>query len=260
MELDQRVVMITGASSGIGAATTLRCAASGARLVLAARRTEQLEALAQQVIHAGGQALAVSTDVADQSQVQRLVATAWQQYGHVDILVNNAGIGMLDPFPQARIADLQQMVQVNLYGVVHCTQALLPHMFERRQGQIVNVASMAGLVATRNMAFYSATKFALIGMSRALQYDLRGTGVRCAVICPGVVRTPFFTADQQRKLARMARFAPWLNADDVASAIVHAIQHDRSGEIILPARMWPLIVIGRAFPGLAQLTARLLGD
>lgn len=260
MELDQRVVVITGASSGIGAATALRCAALGAQLVLAARSTEQLEALAQQVIQAGGQALAVPTDVTDLTQVQRLAATAIQHYGHVDVLVNNAGIGLLDPFPQARIADLQQMMQVNLYGVVHCTQALLPHMYERRQGQIVNVASQAGLVATRNMAFYNATKFALIGMSRALQYDLRGTGVRCAVICPGVVRTPFFTADHQRKLARIARFAPWLNANDVASAIVHAIQRDRSGEIILPAWMWPLIVIGRAFPGLARLTAHLLGD
>ncbi len=260
MELDQRVVVITGASSGIGAATALRCAGLGARLVLAARSTEQLEALAQQVTQAGGQALAIPTDVADQAQVQRLAATASQHYGHVDVLVNNAGIGLLDPFPQAQIADLQQMIQVNLFGVVHCTQAVLPHMFERRQGQIVNVASLAGLVATRNMAFYSATKFALIGMSRALQYDLRGTGVRCAVICPGIVRTPFFTADHHRKLARMARFVPSLKADDVASAIVHAIQRDRSGEIMLPPYVRPLIVIGRAFPGLARLTAHLLGD
>lgn len=260
MDLEQRVVVITGASSGIGAATAVRCAAAGARLVLAARRLEQLEALAQQVTQAGGQALAVPTDVTDLTQVQRLAAIAGQHYERVDVLVNNAGIGLLDPFPQAQIADLHQMIQVNLFGVVHCTQAFLPAMLERRQGQIVNVASLAGLVAARNMAFYNATKFALIGMSQALQYDLHGTGVRCAVICPGIVRTNFFTAKDLGLLPRLTRLAPAVNADDVARAIVTAIRDERSGEIILPALIRPLIPLSRALPGVTRLVARLLGD
>lgn len=259
MDLNGRVVLITGASSGIGEVTALRCAAQGARLVLAARGADRLAALERQIAVAGGQALVVPTDVTEVEQVQRLAATALNHYGQVDVLVNNAGYGILDAFPQACLADLEGMIQVNLYGMVHCTQALLPHMLGRRQGQIINVASLAGIIALPRFAFYSATKFALIGMSRALQLDLRGTGVRCAIICPHAVRTPFFDHADKRKLARATYLIPWLNADDVARTIERAIIRDSSGEIILPAVARPLIALGRASPALAKLVVRLLG-
>lgn len=259
MNLQDSVVLITGASSGIGEKAAHLCAERKARLVLAARSTESLEALAHQITSSGGSAIAVPTDVTEREQVQALVERALAEYGQVDALVNNAGFGVFDSIKKARFEDLDDMMQVNLYGAVHCIQTLLPHMLERGRGQIVNVASMSGLVATQNQAFYNATKFALVGMSRALQLDLHRTGVKCAIVCPGPVRTPFFTRADKEKLVRASRYMPWLNAEDVAWKIVEAIANDSSGEIVLPARMYPLISLSGAFPAISRFLLRLMG-
>lgn len=259
MELNGSVIVITGASSGIGETTARQCAARGAKLVLAARSADKLAALKQQIEQAGGQALAVPTDVADADQVQRLADTTLQQYGRVDVLVNNAGFGIFDPFLKAQFADFERMMQVNLYGTIRCTQAFLPHMINRQRGQIVNIASVAGIVATPNLAFYNTTKFAVVGFSRSLQQDLLGTGVACAVICPGPVRTNFFDLAEEQKMSRMSKLSPWLKAEDVAHAILRVIEQHKSGEIILPAMTRPLIILGRAFPGLVRLIARITG-
>jgi hypothetical protein len=256
--LKKKVIVITGASSGIGEATARRCATQGARLVLVARSAEKLEALAQQVRGLGGDALVVPTDVSCAEQIQQLANTVLSHYGHVDVLVNNAGFGLLDSFPQADIADLQAMVAVNVYGVVRCTQAFLPGILARRKGQIINVASLAGLLATPNFAFYSATKFALIGMSRSLQLDLCGTGVRCAIICPGATRTPFMVRAEESKYGRVTRLIPWLEADDVARVILRVVQKNKSGEIVVPAIAAPLIYLASALPGVAHWVIRLL--
>lgn len=259
MDLNSKVVLITGASSGIGTATALRCAARGARLVLAARRADALAAVEQQVTALGQSALAIPTDVTDVGQVQHLADTALHHYGQVDVLVNNAGFGIFDSFIDAQVADLARMVQVNLYGTVHCIKALLPQMLQRQQGHIINVASIVAFVTTHNLAFYSATKFAVLGMSRALALDLRGTGIRVATICPHVVRTEFFAHADKRKLARVAYLVPWLTADNVARAITRTVEHNRAGEVVLPRIAAPLVGIGRAFPGFARLVTRLLG-
>ncbi|NJP07900.1 MAG: SDR family NAD(P)-dependent oxidoreductase [Chloroflexaceae bacterium] len=193
MNLNHRVVVITGASSGIGEATAHHAAAKGARLVLAARRADKLEALAQELGDGGTQALVVPTDVTDVGQVQALIDAAIEHYGQIDVLVNNAGFGIFESPLQGDATNLKAMMEVNLYGAVHAMQAVLPHMLERRQGQIVNVASVAGLVTVSNMASYNASKFALVGFSRSLQMSLDGSGVQCAIICPGPVRTPFLS-------------------------------------------------------------------
>lgn len=256
--LSNRVIVITGASSGIGEATARSCAAEGARVVLAARSADKLNALSCQIAAIGGNALPVPTDITSVAEIERLVTTTLDAYGHVDVLINNAGFGVFDAFPEARLADLQAMMQVNLYGVVACTQALLPHMLARRQGQIVNVASLAGLLATRNYAFYNATKFALVGMSRALRLDLDGTGVRCVTICPGVVRTPFLDLVDRRKFPRVVSLVPWLEANDVVRVILRAIKTNRTGEIVVPAYAAPLIRLANLLPGVAYALLRLI--
>jgi len=259
MDLNESVVVITGASSGIGEAVALRCAAKGAQLVLAARSADKLAALEQRIAQAGGRVMAVTTDVTDTAQVQHLADTTLQQHGQVDVLINNAGFGIFDPFINAQFDDLERMMRVNFYGMVHCTRTFVPQMIEHRRGQVINVASIAGIIAMRNMAFYTATKFAVIGFSRSLQHELRSTGVNCAVISPGPVRTNFFEQAQVQKMARLSRLSPWLKAEDVTRAIIRAIEHNQSGEIILPAIMRPLVVMGRAFPGLVKLVARITG-
>ncbi len=259
MELNERVVAITGASSGIGAAVALQCAAKGAKLVLAARSGDKLAALEQQIARAGGQVIAVTTDVTDITQVQHLADSTRQHYDQIDVLVNNAGFGVFDPFLNAQFNDLERMMQVNFYGMVHCTRAFVPQMIACGRGQIINVASIAGNIAMRNMAFYTATKFAVIGFSRSIQQELRSTGVHCAIISPGPVRTNFFEQAQIQKMPRLSRLSPWLTAEDVTRAIIRAIEHDQSGEIILPAIMRPLVGIGRAFPGLVKLVTRIIG-
>lgn len=260
VKLKKKVVLITGASSGIGEATAHLCAAKGAHLVLAARSADKLNALAEAIRARGGAALVVPTDVTHADQVRRMVDASLKHYGQVDVLINNAGYGVFDRFQEARFADLEGMMQVNLYGAVHCIQALLPHMIARKKrAQIVNVASIAGLVATNNQGFYNTTKFALVGMTRALQVDLRGTKVRCALICPGPVHTNFFTQADMEKLTRLSRLMPWLQADDVARAIVRAVACNSNGEAVLPARTRPLIALATVFPGFSRWLLRTFG-
>jgi hypothetical protein len=261
MNLRERVVIVTGASSGIGEATALLCAAKGATVVLAARSAAPLEALAQRIGAGGGLAHPLPTDVADENQVQQLVATTLSRFGQVDALVNNAGFGVLGPLPQASLADLEAMMAVNLYGAVRCTQAVLPHMARQGRGQIVNVASLAGLLATHNFASYGATKFALVGLTRSLQLDLRRarSPVRCALVCPGVVKTPFLHKADERNYGRVTRLLPWLTAEDVARAIVRAIERNSHGEIVLPAIARPGLAFAAIFPGLAKAMIQWLG-
>jgi NADP-dependent 3-hydroxy acid dehydrogenase YdfG len=158
VSLRGRVVLITGASSGVGAATALRCGVGGARLVLAARSVAALEALAASIRRAGGEAIALPADVTRDTEVARLVEAALQRFGRIDVLVNNAGFGILNSMAAAPVAELEAMLAVNLVGAARCVQAVLPHMLAQRSGQIINVASIAGLIGLRNFGYYGATR------------------------------------------------------------------------------------------------------
>lgn len=247
--------MITGASSGFGAAIARRCAAAGAKVVLAARSAGALEQLAGSL---GAQrALAVPTDITSAEEVARLEQAALGRFGQVDVLVANAGFGVFDSFADARLDDLQAMVDVNLYGTARCVQAFLPHMLARRSGQIVVMASLAGLIAAANMGFYNATKFALVGMTRTLMLELHGTGVRCALVCPGVAPTGFQLHADSRKYPRITRAAQ-CTADQVADATIRAIRRRTHGELIIPWHARLLVAAAQALPGLARLVMRIV--
>ena len=258
MNLHDKVIVVTGASSGFGEQIARRCAAAGARVVLAARSAGPLEQLAEQLGARAGRALAVPTDVTSDAEVARLVAETEARFGRADVLVANAGFGVLDPIAEARMADLQEMIEVNLYGVVRTIQAFLPAMLRRRSGQIVVMSSLAGLIATQQMGFYSATKHALVGLSRALMLELPGSGVRCALICPGVADTGFQQRADQRKYARITRLVSCSSAQ-VAEATVRAIRRRTHGEVIVPWQGRALAILGNPVPGLSRLVIRLLG-
>lgn len=188
--LRDKVAIITGASSGIGEATARRLAESGARVVLAARRVERLEALAADIERREGTALVAPTDVTDERSVQRLARTALDAFGRIDILINNAGIMPLSPISKLRVEEWDRMIDVNIKGVLYCIAATLPTMLEQGSGHIINVSSVAGRRPFPSGTVYSATKFAVRAISQGLRLELSPiNGIRVTDIEPGVVAT-----------------------------------------------------------------------
>ena len=189
-----KVVVVTGASSGIGRATALAFAAAGARLALVARRREALDAVAALARGHGAEALVVPTDVADRPQVQATFAAVHEQFGRLDVVVNNAGIlipgAVLDLDP----ADLERMLRVNLLGALFVMQESVRRMRAQGDGCVVNVASLAGRRGVSPLGGYCATKFALVGLTEALRTELHGEPVHVALVLPGVVETPMVDA------------------------------------------------------------------
>ncbi|MFO7169135.1 MAG: SDR family NAD(P)-dependent oxidoreductase [Chloroflexota bacterium] len=256
MDLRDNVIVITGASSGFGELIARRCAQAGARVVLAARSRESLERLADEL--GRERALAVPTDVADPEAVQQLAAATLDRFGRADVLVNNAGFGVFGRIAEASPADLQAMMDVNVFGALRCTQAFLPHMLARRRGQIVMMASLSGLIATANMGFYSATKHALVAIARSLMLELHGTGVRCALVCPGVAATGFQRYsgfDQYPRITRWTNCTP----EQVANATLRAIARRTHGEVVVPWYGRLLDIISTPLPGVTRLVMRLVG-
>ena len=188
--LRDKVAIITGASSGIGEATARRLAESGARVVLAARRVERLEALAADIERREGAALVAPTDVTDERSVQRLARTALAAFGRIDILINNAGIMPLSPISKLKVEEWDRMIDVNIKGVLYCIAATLPTMLEQGSGHIINVSSVAGRRPFPSGTVYSATKFAVRAISQGLRLELSPIeGIRVTDIEPGVVAT-----------------------------------------------------------------------
>jgi short-subunit dehydrogenase len=181
------IAVVTGASSGIGAATARELARCGARVVLAARRVDELEAQAQAIKAAGGEAVVIPTDLSDQAQLTRLVEQTIERFGRIDILVNNAGHRSRASLTEATPEDITQMVNVNLLAPMLLSKAVLPGMLERRHGAIISVASVAGHIATASL--YSGTKFGLRGFALSLRRELLGSGVSVSVISPGYIHT-----------------------------------------------------------------------
>jgi NADP-dependent 3-hydroxy acid dehydrogenase YdfG len=183
-----KVVVITGASSGIGAVTAETLAADGAKVVLSARRNDRLDALVEKIRGAGGEALAVQSDVTDPGQMKALAAAAVEGFGRLDVWVNNAGVMPLSPVAMGRTDEWNQMVDVNIKGVLNGVAAAHPVMLEQGNGHFVNVSSVAGHVVFPGAAIYCATKFAVRALSEGIRME-SGGAVRVTNISPGAVRT-----------------------------------------------------------------------
>ena len=184
-----KVVVITGGSSGMGEATARHLAANGAKVVIAARRAERIIALAAEISAAGGTAIAVTTDVTKRDDVKKLVDQAVETYGRIDVLINNAGVMPLSPIEQLKIDEWDQMIDVNLRGVLHGIAAALPHMKAQKSGHIINTASVAGHKIFGASAVYSATKFAVRALSEGLRQEVKPYNIRTTIISPGAVKT-----------------------------------------------------------------------
>ena len=192
MDLKDSVVVVTGASSGIGKATAWHLASQGAHLVLAARRQDRLEKLAKAISEGGGRALPVTVDVTVDADLERLRDEALATFERVDVLVNNAGVPGGGPFAQVSLDTIDRVVDVNFRSVVHATKVFLPLFLDRKQGHVVNVASLAGRYATPSVAVYSATKHAVVAFSESCTMSLSQDGVLVTSVNPGFVSTDGF--------------------------------------------------------------------
>jgi clavulanate-9-aldehyde reductase len=226
IDLSNRVVAVTGASSGIGEAIALGCARAGAAVALAARRADRIELLRQQIEEAGAQAIAVPTDVGEESQARAFVEHAHAELGRLDVLVNNAGVMLLGPIENAPTEEWRRMIHANVFGVLYCTHAALPFMRAQGSGHIINVSSVAGRVARAGSGVYNLTKFGVGAFSESLRQEAVALGVRVTLVEPGAVATELAGHNRPEVLEQMAKrfqgVTP-LEADDIANAVLYAI-------------------------------------
>ena len=226
-------MVITGASSGFGELAALRFGRAGARVVLAARRLERLEALAERIASEGGSALAIRCDVTELEELTALRDRVATTFERCDVLVNNAGIRGGGPFETTDIQYLNRVIDVNMRAVVLGTKLFLPMMVERGRGHVVNIASLAGRFATPGAAIYGATKHAVVAFSEALYYEGERRGVLVTAVNPGLVATEGFPQDHVPPRLVM-------KPERVAAAIVRAVQEGIAPELAVPRWLSPL--------------------
>jgi NADP-dependent 3-hydroxy acid dehydrogenase YdfG len=222
-----KVVVITGASSGLGEAIARHLASLGAKVVLGARRTERLEKLVAEINLEKGQAVAVPTDVTKRQDVERLASTAVEQFDRLDVLVNNAGIMQLSSLDKLRVEEWDRMIDVNIKGVLYGIAAVLPVMNKQQSGHIINIASVAGLkVFGAGGTVYSATKFAVRALSEGLRAEA-GANIRTTIISPGAIESELkegSTDPEAQGMVREFYRANQIPADSVARAVAYAIE------------------------------------
>jgi len=187
--IKDKVVIITGASSGMGEAAAKHLAGLGATVILGARRADKIDKLAKDIQQTGAKALAVKVDVTDLEQVKNLVDQAVQQFGRVDVILNNAGIMPLSPMDRVNVEEWNTMIDVNIKGVLNGIAAVLPYMKEQKFGQIINTSSVAGHKVFNGSAVYSATKYAVRALTEGLRMELKPYNIRTTIVCPGAVKT-----------------------------------------------------------------------
>ena len=226
VELKNAVVLVTGASSGIGAACARAFAREGARVALLARRRERLEALANEIAAFGGAALALPADVADAAMVRDAASQTLARWGRIDVLINNAGYGLLGSVEVTTPEEFQRIFEVNMMGAVLATQAVLPVMKAARRGHIINVSSMLGRRGVPQRAAYAVTKFGLVAFSEALRGEVREHGIHVTVVYPGFTTTEFQDAEIKKEV-RLTPSGPVQSAEQVARAILRAVRRPR---------------------------------
>lgn len=236
MAIKGKAVIVTGASSGIGEATAREFGKEGAKVVLAARRVERLESLADEIkgLGTGAEALVVQSDLSKLEDIKTLVDQTLERFGRIDVLVNNAGFGRLDWLEKLDpVKDIRAQFDVNVLGVIQTTRQALPVMIRQRAGHVINMCSMAGLVATPTYTVYAACKHAVHGFSEALRREVKPWGIDVSMIYPGGVTTEFGQhAGINRKTKATTPQWLLLSAEDVGRAVVQLVRSPRAMWII----------------------------
>jgi NAD(P)-dependent dehydrogenase (short-subunit alcohol dehydrogenase family) len=261
-----KVAFVTGAASGIGAALATKLADGGAEVWIADRQLGAAQELAQRLNSRGAKAHAVELDVRTYPSVERIVGEAVQQSGRIDYLFNNAGIGVGGEVDSYTLDDWNDVFDVNLHGVVHGIQAVYPIMIRQGSGHIVNTASMAGLVAGPGQASYTASKHAVVALSKALRLEAERHGIKVSVLCPGAIRTPILTGGTYGRMTKTGisdeqllkfwePFRPMAPAKFAERALRAVLRGDAI--IVVPAWWKTLWYLDRLSPVLSMRAARL---
>ncbi|ORW00992.1 SDR family NAD(P)-dependent oxidoreductase [Mycobacterium kyorinense] len=261
-----KVALVTGGASGIGAALTSKLVDGGAEVWIADRQIEAAQELAQRRSGGGGKAHAIEVDIRDYSSVERAVGEVVEQSGRIDYLFNNAGIGVAGEVDSYTLDDWNDVFDVNLRGVVHGIHAVYPIMIRQHSGHIVNTASMAGLVTTAGQAGYTATKHAVVAISKTLRIEAERHGVRVSVLCPGVIRTPILTGgrygrtekaglDDDEILRRWEQLRPMAPEKFAERALRAVFRGDAI--IVVPAWWKTFWYLERLSPSLSMRLARV---
>lgn len=242
MRIEGKVVLVTGASEGIGAACAAAFRARGARLSVTARSAGKLAEVA------GPDGLATPGDITDPEVRRAVVARTMERFGKIDVLVNNAGRGLYHPAWQAPTEDAERLFALNFFAPLDLTRLVVPHMRERGSGTIVNVGSLAGRIVLPWMTLYSASKSALGALTDGLRLELAGTGIHAMTVCPGYVKTAFQANADGRPPAKVVsakKFA--ITAEECASAIVRGVERG-ARTVVTPRSGWLLIALARLLP------------
>jgi short-subunit dehydrogenase len=248
MHLEDKVVLITGASEGIGAACAAAFRSRGARLALTARSADKLAGVA-----AGGEAV-ITADLLNAEHRRRIVEETLHRYGRIDVLVNNAGVGLYAPAHRAPMEETRLMFELNFFAPLDMIQLVTPGMKARRSGAIVNVSSIGGKITLPWFTLYSCTKFAVGALTEGLRMELRRDGIHCMTVCPGYVKTRFQQNVLQGEVppalgGMRQRWA--ITPEQCAEAIVGGLLRDRA-TVVTPATGWLLIALERVLPGIVH--------
>lgn len=226
-KLEGKVVVITGASSGIGEATAILLAKHGAKVSLIARREDRLKLVEDKVKNNGGEALSIVGDMSKEKDIEKAISETMDHFGTIDILVNNAGIMLLGPIQGANTNDWKRMVDINLMGLMYCTHKVLPTMVKNNYGHIINISSVAGRVARSGAGVYNATKFAVGAFSESLRQEVVGKNIRVTLIEPGAVLTELtdhITHEESKdKIKSWVETLDALTSEDIAESILYAV-------------------------------------
>lgn len=257
MNITGKVVIVTGASSGIGEATARQFGREGAKVILAARRVDRLELLAQEIqaMDMGAETLVVQADLSKLEDIENLVQQTVYKFNRIDILVNNAGFGRLDWLEKLDpVKDIQAQFDVNVMGVIQTTRQVLPIMMKQRSGHIINMGSLAGLVAAPTYTIYAASKHAVHGFSEALRREVKPWGIEVSMIYPGGVVSEFAShAGIQRKTKVTTPKVLLLTADQVGEIVIELVRKPRAMRII-PWVLWFTVWMNRSFNWLVDRT------
>ena len=245
MDFKNKVVLITGASSGIGKQTAIEFAKLGSSIILVARRKNKLEQVENELKQFNVNTLVCACDVSKKDQVEKMSKIVLEKFNSIDILVNNAGFAIYGSVHDLSINDIESQMETNYFGMIYCTKNFLPSMLEKKSGHIVNVASVAASFGLPGIASYCASKFAMLGFSEGLKHELSGTGVGITVVSPIMVKTDFF---EHPSFEKMPKYSPTsLNSKTVAKAIVKASNSSRL-EIITPSIVRIAVWLKHTFP------------
>jgi NADP-dependent 3-hydroxy acid dehydrogenase YdfG len=238
--LDNKVAIVTGASSGIGYATSLKLSEVGVRIVAGARRSDRLQDLEKQIIKNNGEILIQKLDVTSKSDCDSLASAAVNKWGKIDVLINNAGMMPLSYFRNGKVEEWEQMVDVNIKGVLYCTSAVVPYMLRQKSGHIINVSSVAGRIVFAGGSVYCATKHAITAFSEGLRKELSPKdNIRVSCIEPGAVSTELLesiTDDSMNGFIQATKEMETLRSEDIANAISYVIQapdHVNVNEVLI---------------------------